>query len=306
MCVRFAIIQSMEIVKLQAETKDYIWGGRKLADYGFTAEGKIAEAWALSFHPDGPSKIWGTDTKLCDAATRADWGSACDGFAFFPVLVKFIDSADNLSVQVHPSDDYALQNEGQFGKTEMWYVVDCDAGAGLYVGLRRDMTREELRQAIQTNTLLDALNFIPVKKGDCYFIPAGTLHAIGKGCTIVEVQQNSNLTYRVYDYDRVGADGKKRPLHIEKAVAVADLSAYKPTPMPDGYLARCKYFCAARQGAGTVGRDTSFTAVTVTGGRGTLNGKPLVKGDTWFIPAGKRARIEGDVTAVTTWVEETE
>ena len=120
----------------------------------------------------------------------------------FPVLLKFIDTREKLSVQVHPSDDYALEHEKQYGKTEMWYILNAEKGAGIYYGLKSDITKEEFERHIKENTLTDALNFIEVKKGESYFIPAGTIHAIGKGLLIAEIQQNSNATYRIFDYGR--------------------------------------------------------------------------------------------------------
>lgn len=299
----------MEIVKLKAVTKDYIWGGTKLYDWGFSDNEskengvKLAEAWSLSFHKDGASIISGTDKKLCDVATREDWGANCARFEFFPVLIKFINSADNLSVQVHPSDDYALKNEGQFGKTEMWYVLGCDEGAGLYVGFKNDITKDEYAQRIKAGTLTDALNFMPVKKGDCFFIGAGTVHAIGKGCMILEIQQNSNLTYRVYDFGRVGADGKPRDLHIDKAIKVSDLNKYSPKEF-SGCLADCEYFTAVEScGNTTVDNADSFTGVTAVEGIGEINGMPIKKGDTYFVPAGKKAEITGNVKTVLTYVK---
>ena len=138
------------------------------------------------------------------------------------MLIKFIDAEQNLSVQVHPSDEYALQHENSFGKTEMWYIVEAEEGAGIYLGFNRTVTKEEYEAAIKENRLTELLNFYEVKAGDCYFIPSGTIHAIGKGCLICEIQQNSNLTYRVYDYGRKDKNGKERELHIDKAPRVTN------------------------------------------------------------------------------------
>ena len=137
-------------------------------------------------------------------------------------MIKFIDSNQPLSVQVHPDNQYALKKEGQYGKTEMWYILDCDKNSYLYYGFQRKVSKEEFKQAIENGTLEQILNKIKVKKGDVFFIEAKTIHAIGKDITIAEIQQNSNVTYRVYDYNRVGADGKKRELHIDKAIEVTN------------------------------------------------------------------------------------
>lgn len=149
----------MDIEKLYPETKDYIWGGNKLREYGKTSDkDRIAESWELSFHPDGPSRL--ADGRLLkDVATKRDWGENAARFPFFPILIKFIDAKDNLSVQVHPSDEYALANEGQFGKTEMWYIAEAEEGAGIYLGFGKDVTAEEFGKAIEEGTVLDLLNF---------------------------------------------------------------------------------------------------------------------------------------------------
>lgn len=278
--------------KIEGVTKDYIWGGNRLAEYGYPGA-RVAEAWVLSYHKDGMAR---TDGKpVAEAIPRKTWGVNCDKFADFPLLIKLIDAADNLSVQVHPSDEYALANEGQFGKTEMWYVVDAAPGAGLYVGFRRALTREAYETAIADGTLTEALNFFPVKPGDCFFIPAGTVHAIGKGCLIAEVQQNSNLTYRVYDYGRKGADGKPRALHVEKALRVTDLRAFTPARFSDA-LAACPYF-TVRLGT-DAGREDSFTSVLMLTD-GSVGNTAARKGDSFFLCAGERAKVEGKALLTT-------
>lgn len=294
----------MKAYKLKSELKDYIWGGGKLFSYGFSWDkDAIAEAWALSFHKDGMSRLV-DGTPIDRAFGREAWGKNCDKFADFPVLVKFIDSADNLSVQVHPCDEYALKNENSFGKTEVWYVLDCDEGAGLYVGFKNGVTKDEYRAAIADGSILGLLNFFKVRKGDCYFIPAGTVHAIGKGCTVCEVQQNSNITYRVYDHGRVGADGKPRQLHIEKAVEVTDLAAYAPTEFEKPVIADCEYFTAAvGNGDAAVGHANSFTGVVITDGSGTVDGQKAKKGDSFFIPAGNKTEIKGNIHYVEIFIK---
>ena len=151
-------------------------------------------------------------------------GTDCEKFEDFPILTKLIDAKDNLSIQVHPSNEYALEHEHQYGKTEMWYILDCEPGAFLYYGFDHAITKEEFERRIQDNTLTEVLNAAPVHKGDVFFNPSGTLHAICRGIVIAEIQQNSNVTYRVYDYGRVGADGKPRALHIRQALDVTQLT----------------------------------------------------------------------------------
>ena len=295
-------------VKLKPALKSYLWGGTKLiTEYGKKGEGVLSEAWELSFHKDGPSVIDGGENDgkyLLDVATKKDWGKNCEGFPFFPVLIKLIDADKPLSVQVHPSDEYALKNEGQFGKTEMWYILDAEEGAFLYLGLNRTVSKEEFARAIENKTICDLLNKVPVKKGETYFIKSGTIHAIGAGITVYEVQQNSSLTYRVYDFDRVDANGNKRELHVDKAKAVANLDKYSvPSPKRDGLLGSCKYFSAFRSNGGEIGEKDSFVCVTVTEGEFIADGTVLKKGDSYFISAGEKAFFAGRGELITACVK---
>lgn len=221
----------MSILRLSPACKSYLWGGNKLKkEFHKSFSGPIlAETWELSCHPDGPSTIVSGVHKgqtlreyLTEAGSQA-LGTNCARFEDFPILIKLIDASKELSVQVHPNNAYAKKNEHQYGKTEMWYVIDCEPGAFLYYGLKKHVSKEEFRQHIADNTLDQILNAVSVHKGDTFFIAAGTIHAIGKGIVIAEIQQNSNVTYRVYDYGRIGADGKPRDLHVDKALDVAHL-----------------------------------------------------------------------------------
>ena len=301
----------MKALKLTPACKDYLWGGQRLkTDFGVQSNlDPLAEAWVLSCHPDGPSL-------LPDGTTLADYlaahpeaaGSHCKPFADFPVLVKLIDAKGDLSIQVHPSDAYALEHEHQYGKTEMWVVLAAEPGAFLYYGFDHEITKEEFARRIRENTLTEVLHAAPVQKGDVFFIPSGTLHAICKGIVIAEVQQNSNVTYRVYDYGRVGADGKPRALHIEQALAVTDL---RPAPALDfaPHLGQCAYFTTDLRRApfGETVDETSFAALLVTEGTGTLamDGEtmPLAAGDCLFVPAGSGTfQVEGDCSVLVTRV----
>ncbi len=286
----------MEIVKLYPECKDNIWGGVKLRDkYGKQTDKEIiAESWELSFHKDGPTRLANGRT-LQESVTPADLGKNCEGFPFFPMLAKLIDAKQDLSVQVHPSDSYALEYENSFGKTEMWYIVEADEGAGIYLGFKKEVAKEEYERAIAEHTLTELLNFFEVKAGECYFIPSGTIHAIGKGCLICEIQQNSNLTYRVYDYGRKDKNGKERELHVDKALKVTNLSRYEYTPLTvkteQGVLLGCsRYFTTTSvEVAGekrlTVDKN-SFKCVTCVKGAGVLAGQKVELGDSYFLPAG--------------------
>lgn len=301
----------MDIVKLQPATKDYIWGGTKFLSWGKKAStSNIAECWELSCNKDGPSVIatGGSAGKtLMDVATKEDFGSKVSRFEFFPVLIKLIDAADNLSVQVHPSDDYALKNENQYGKTEMWYVISAEKGAGLYIGFKRQTSPNEVRQAVEDGTIIDLLNFQEVKSGQVFFIKSGTVHAIGKGVTVMEIQQNSTLTYRLYDYKRLDKDGKPRELHLEKALEVLDFKPYQAPVFPKGILGKCAYFTVTKGNAKAnsyiKSPSDSFASLTfVDDCFGTLEGIPYKKGDTFFIPAKKSAHLIGDGTYILTEV----
>ena len=276
----------MGIVRLKPSCKDYIWGGRRLIEeYGKRYDGDIlAECWELSCHPAGPSVV---DSGPCAGMTLPEYiqklgkdalGSNCRRFKDFPILIKFIDAKDNLSIQVHPDNRYALQHEGQYGKTEMWYVMDAGPEAFLYYGFKKEISREEFARRIQEDTLLEVLNAVPVHKGDVLFIEAGTIHAIGKDILIAEIQQNSNVTYRVYDYGRVGKDGKKRDLHIEKALAVTNRTPIIKNSGSYPHVADCDYFTVdhvtldgrmMKTLEGTVSEE-SFASILVLDGEGTI------------------------------------
>ncbi len=280
----------MKIEKLYPECKDYIWGGEQLkTKYGKqTDKTPCAESWELSFHKDGLTRLANGKT-LAESVGEKELGERVKNFPFFPVLIKLIDAKENLSVQVHPSDEYALKNENSFGKTETWYIVGAEEGAGIYLGFNRTVTKEEYEQAIKENRLTDLLNFYKVKAGECYFIPSGTIHAIGKGCLICEIQQNSNLTYRVYDYGRKDKNGKGRELHVDKALQVTNLTKFEPVFFED-CLAKCEYFTVQKvdlDGELSLRTDeSSFACVTLVEGCGEIDGVQMRQGDSFFVPAG--------------------
>ncbi len=304
---------------LKAPVKDYLWGGTKLKEeYGLSTDKEIvAEGWMLSCHKDGANIVLNGEMKGKSLPeVLSVWGNEAIGknaekFEYFPLLIKLIDAKQKLSVQVHPDDEYALKNEGEFGKTEMWYVVDCDEGAELIYGFKKSVSKKEFETRIKDNTLPEICNYVPVKKGDVFFISAGTLHAIGEGILIAEVQQNSNTTYRVSDYGRLGADGKPRPLHIEKAVEVTSLTA--PT-IPYGNtgeientdfgsvrdLAKCDFFTAKLinlNGTTEIECKESFVSLLVLEGEATVNfdldSFKVEKGDSIFVPAGIKCNLSG-------------
>ncbi len=303
----------MNIVKLTPAYKSIIWGGDKLKrEYGKETElSPLAESWELACHKDGKCTL-PDGRALADAATDAELGKNCEGFPFFPVLVKFIDACDKLSVQVHPADEYALANENSLGKTEMWYIVDAEEGAGIYLGFRESITKEEFRRAIEEKTLTDYLQFIPVRAGESYFIPSGTIHAICSGCLICEIQQNSNITYRVYDYGRRDKNGNERELHIEKAIDVTSTERLTPRelclPTREGILKGINKFFTATyvelDGERRVERDgASFRAYTCLEGSGSIGDVEIKKGESVFVPADHQAfEMKGSFKAIMTTI----
>ncbi len=313
-------------MKLEAPLKDYLWGGTRLKDeYGKkTNLDKVAESWELACHKDGKSKIVNGEAA---GLFLEDWlagqdksvlGTNAASFPYFPLLIKLIDAKGDLSVQVHPDNDYAMRVEGEYGKTEMWYIVDCEPGASLLYGFKEKISKEEFERRIADNTLLEVCNRVAVKKGDVFFIDSGTLHAIGKGILICEIQQNSNTTYRIYDYGRVGKDGKPRELHVKKAIDVTKLEPpTKPTTalakidiipgLDMKLLAECEYFTAyhatLKGEASLKAGSESFQTFTVLSGSLKLTSGDTVldfyKGESVFIPAGLGIyTLTGDATFI--------
>lgn len=299
----------MEILKLNPVFKDYIWGGTRLRDdFGLKTDiNPVAEGWMLACHKDGMNTIDGgeyegktLESVIKEGGKSKIAGTNSEKFPYFPVLIKLIDAKDNLSVQVHPDNEYAARVEHEFGKTEMWYVLDAAPGATLIYGFKNKIGKEEFKQAIESNTLLDVLNVVEVKKGDMFFIEAGTVHAIGKGALIAEIQQNSNSTYRVYDYGRLGKDGKPRELHIQKAIDVSKTEPAKYGTKPFGkkeeisggtrqMLTECPLFSVYNyELCGKIelnANEESFNHILVVDGSGKIGGREFKKGDSFFVPA---------------------
>ncbi len=308
----------MKPIKVIPAFKDYIWGGQKLRTvYGKPTDiSPLAESWELSCHPDGPSVIVGGehDGKTLDSYIREN--PACLGTGYdsteLPILIKLIDAQDNLSVQVHPNDAQAKVWENQNGKTEMWYVVQADEGALMTCGMKQDTSKEDFEKAILDNTVGELLNTVPSSAGDVFFVEAGTVHAIGKGNVIAEIQQNSNVTYRLYDYGRVGKDGKTRELHIEKGVKASNCNATEPRAIPtcsDGtrLLGSCRYFAVKEIPVSgeykLVADEKSYHALIVVAGSVQLEcagySEEIVTGQTVFIPANLGAyTLTGNATVL--------
>ena len=287
------------MVKLSPSYKDYLWGGTKLkelyhkqCDYDI-----VAESWELSAHPDGQCVVAsGKYRGLLFGEYLKKIGSESLGWKYqsfraFPLLVKLIDAKKDLSVQVHPGDEYALLHENEYGKSEMWYVIDCEPDSCIYCGFKEDVSRETVMEHLKDDTILSLLNRVQVKKGETYFIPAGTIHAIGKGNLICEVQQNSNSTYRVFDYNRTDRYGNKRKLDIDKALDVLDYRKYEGAD-----VSMCKYFecrhCECEDSCSLMLTDESFVSVMILDGFGRIQigeySMEVRKGDCIFIPQNRQ------------------
>ncbi len=320
----------MDITLLKPTIKETLWGGRRLIDdFGMQTDGaNAAEAWLLSCHRDGPSYAVGgeydgmTLDEIIKKEGSAVLGTHCSGINGFPVLIKIIDARDRLSVQVHPGDEYARRVENENGKTEAWFVLSADDGAELIYGVNRDMTRESFAASIEDGTLLENVNRVKVKPGDTVFIPSGMLHAIGAGILLAEVQQSSNTTYRVFDYDRRDKNGNRRELHVKKAVDVVTLTKTDADFSPEGeelhlcgaakrLLTHCEYFSMTELKVDgnfeDIADGSSFVSLVVLDGSGEIsaNGKTYAvkKGSSVFVPAsfGKYA-LSGKFTALETRV----
>lgn len=297
--------------------KDYIWGGTRLKEYlkkDIKTE-TAAESWEMSTNDAGLSKIQTGQTLkelFEDSSIKEEiFGTKTKNMKEFPLLIKFIDAKDNLSVQVHPNDEYALKYENDKGKTEMWYVMDCDENAKIICGIKESIKQEEIANIIHTGKIREILNEVSIHKGDVIFIPSGTIHAILKGTLICEIQQNSNLTYRVYDWDRIGKDGKPRELHIEKAIDVIkqDLKQKIVTTSnqkldTSSNVITCDYFKVDTISIGSKYKQMSnpetFEAIMVVEGNGKIqtNGKEytIKLGDSFIIPASLgEYEIEGNI-----------
>ena len=302
-------------MKLQAAQKEIIWGGTRLkTDFNKPAAfDKIAESWELTVRSDGMNAI---ENGIYLGLTLEEYIQKLGGSVIsdtysgdrFPLLIKFIDACDKLSIQVHPDDEYSLKNEGEYGKTEMWYIIEADEGAQIVYGLKPNVTKADFKNAVADDRTEETLNYISVKKGDVYFIPSGLVHAIGAGILIAEIQQNSNITYRVYDYKRKQSDGSLRQLHTEKALETVKLltaqdiedvrfSCHRNCENDASLLASCDYFTVNRYdvtSAVKLSADKgSFNSIICISGGGEIKAggesHPINKGDSYYIPAGMGA-----------------
>lgn len=308
-------------IKLNPIFKEIIWGGNRLKnEFNKKSDlNNIAESWELTVRPDGMNTIVGGeyDRWTLEKYLEVNGESVVSNKKepFFPLLIKFIDAEDNLSVQVHPDDEYGLKNANSLGKTEMWYIIDAKPGAQLVYGLKPGVTVEEFKTAIEENKVEEKLNYVNVKKGDVFFIPSGLVHAIGSGILLAEIQQNSNITYRVYDYNRIGKDGKPRELHINDALNVIvnrnqeeiEKIQFSTNAKNSNTLSCCKYFNVEKHNIYGYSRFStnveSFASLLCLSGTGNIvynNEKyAFYKGDSYFIPANMgEFSVEGNLELI--------
>ncbi|MBI6872474.1 mannose-6-phosphate isomerase, class I [Clostridium aciditolerans] len=307
-----------EIVRLEPVFKYRVWGGRKLKEYfGYDIPtDKTGECWAISAHKNGDCIIKNGEFKGKTLSWlyenhREHFGNIKN--KEFPLLVKLIDASNDLSIQVHPNDEYAYSKEnGQLGKTEAWYIIDCNEDTVLEYGHNAN-TKEELVNYIEEGKWKELLTFKPIKKGDFFYIPSGTVHAICKNTLIYEIQQSSDLTYRVYDYDRVDENtSEKRELHVEKAIDVIKVpfgdenNVKSIIEKKDGYVkthyVNSEYFNTVKfdvKDKARINHKALFSLVTVIEGKGTLDGEEIKKGDNFVIPFGYNDfEINGEISFI--------
>ncbi len=294
------------VIRLNPAFKELIWGGTRLRS-GFhydTPNENTAEALVLSTRENAEcTDASGTPLSEIYASRPDFFGSNCRKYDRFPLLIKLIDTMDDISVQVHPDDEYAASVSDDWGKVQLWYVIDCEPGAYLICGFNDELNIEDFRRRIEDDTLISAVNTYEVRKGDTFYIEPGTLHAIGKDILLAEIGQNSELSYRVYDYSRVDENGESRPLNIQQAL---DVTITAPPTVPAGVLApraeidghyetllgRSDYFASSlweiEDGAVISSPKGSFVSILMLEGTISIEGLdvPLRKGDSAMLAAG--------------------
>ena len=319
-------LKNNEPFLLKPAGKDYLWGGNRLNELfnkNINLE-PLAETWECSTHSDGPSYVASgkyTGKTLIEVLKKHPeyLGTHPRTNGELPILIKFIDAKKDLSVQVHPDDEYAYEKEnGQLGKTEMWYVLDAEKNAKLVYGFKTEVNKKQVKKAIENGTIEKYLNKVPVHKDELFYIKSGTVHAIGAGSLIAEIQESSNLTYRMYDYNRKDKNGNLRELHIDKALDVMNYKAANDIKQPQrvfkykkGYcsevLCRCKYFEVHKVRINTIDRkemysfytlSNSFHVLLCINGKGTIYSRSekieFNIGDCIFIPANStELKIDG-------------
>ena len=314
-----ALSPEVNLIRIEPVFHEKIWGGRKLeTEFGYTIpDGPIGECWAISAHPAGDCHV--KDGAYAGMLLSSLWTEHHELFGTaegdrFALLIKFLDAAKDLSIQVHPDDAYAAEHEGgSLGKCECWYVLHADPNATIVVG-QRAKSPEEFARLVEEGRWSELLNEVPVHAGDFFQIAPGTVHAIKGGTMVLETQQSSDITYRVYDYDRVQADGTKRELHLQKSLDVIDFGAKPITsgrvsaPTTNGItqLVCCPRYTVwhvRATGTATLSSPKTFYCASVIEGTGRASGHELRKGDHFIVPAGYGTlRLEGDMQLIVSTV----
>ncbi|MHA0856597.1 type I phosphomannose isomerase catalytic subunit [Paenibacillus sp. CMAA1364] len=315
-------------LQFQPEFKERVWGDRALEQFGLDLpDGHIGEGWMIADHPNGITQVMngelvGLGLDQVREQLGKDWFGS-KGFSEvngrFPLLIKLLDCNDDLSIQVHPTDEYEGLPEGELGKTEMWYILDAKPGSKIIYGLNDGVTRESLKLALENGTITDSLREVPVEAGDSFYIPAGTVHALCAGVVVAEIQQNSDTTYRIYDYNRPGLDGQPRELHIEDSLNViayegSGASTMKTNNAVPGewlQLAKSPYFIVEKgivSGSWSLTTTpTSFAILVICEGQGTLKweGQSLAykAGQSFLLPANlQHYELEGNATVLRSYL----
>lgn len=318
-------MESIYPMFLEPVYKNYIWGGTRIKNnlQKNTPYEKTAESWEISANKNGQTIIKNGEYKgktiqdlFNSNLKNTIFGTKCNEMAVFPLLIKFIDAENNLSVQVHPDDEYAKKFENDIGKTEMWYIMDCKDNCELILGLNEEVNNENKKELLSQKNIEKYLKKVKIHKGDIIYIPSGTVHAILSGAFICEIQQNSDITYRLYDWNRVGTDGKPRELHLQKALDVIKIktdASINTTPNIEGKhrILEFSNFKVDKIKINNEFIDTinseSFSTMNVVNGKGTLIYKEeifeLETGDSFILPANLgEYKIQGNLEIIKTYL----
>ena len=318
-------MESIYPMFLEPVYKNYIWGGTRIKNnlQKNTPYEKTAESWEISANKNGQTIIKNGEYKgktiqdlFNSNLKNTIFGTKCNEMAVFPLLIKFIDAENNLSVQVHPDDEYAKKFENDIGKTEMWYIMDCKDNCELILGLNEEVNNENKKELLSQKNIEKYLKKVKIHKGDIIYIPSGTVHAILSGAFICEIQQNSDITYRLYDWNRVGTDGKPRELHLQKALDVIKIktdASINTTPNIEGKhrILEFSNFKVDKIKINNEFIDTinseSFSTMNVVNGKGTLIYKEeifeLKVGDSFILPANLgEYKIQGNLEILKTYL----
>ena len=285
-----------KVYELIPPLKEYIWAGENLKKYKKTELGKISESWEFSFLKGDETKlIYDNQEITISEFIEKEEIKKYINSKIKNLLVKLIDSSQSLSIQVHPSDEYALKYENSLGKTEMWIILETEKDSYINLGFNKDVSKSNFPELIKDDSILKCLNKIYVKPGDVYLIKPGTIHAIGKGITLLEIQESSKLTYRVYDFNRVDNSGKKRELHVDKAMDVLNFSRLEVKNLKEEKEIKTDYFVVK---GGVVNEEKEVeifkaSIITVIDGEGKIDELNVSKYKSYLILPSKKLILKG-------------